>query len=378
MMAHPAGMAARESRNLIALDLLRFACALLVLAYHYGAGFALLPPPGGKTLLEGMPVDASAAPFVMSGWIGVELFFVVSGFVIAWSAEGSRAAAFLGRRALRLLPAAWICASLTGAALLAWSHLPAETVQARWLGSMIFWPTTRPIDPSYWTLAIEVNFYLLVAAALALRGGATPGRVECIGALLGAASCAYWLASLVTEVPPATNRLVHLTLLPHGCFFALGILIRVGQRRGWSRGRIAMLAPAAIAALIEIEAHCVEVYGGGRPEAFVLFGLGMLSILFGERMQPWLECRLPARRVATLGLMTYPLYLLHQELSAMLIGGMLHLGGSFWPAAAVAFAAMLLLSWLVVRVGEPAIRAVLRRLAPGRSVRAVPFSEIAV
>lgn len=364
-------MARLRSRNLIALDLLRFVCALMVLAFHWGNGFVYMPPPGGSALLEGMRVDTGWSPFMNSGWIGVELFFVVSGFVIAWSAEGSGAASFAARRFLRLVPAAWLCATTTAAALLAFSVLPGEIVGAQWAGSILFWPMFG-IDPSYWTLAIEVNFYVLVA--LSLAGGSSLDRIERVGVLLGLASAVYWIASCFVEVPSATNRIVQLTLLPHGCFFALGILIRTRQRLGWRVLRSAWLFPICVAALIEIEAHRVVMNGEDLAHVppLLLFALCLLPILLAEKLQPWLA-RHAGPWVATLGLMTYPLYLLHQELGAIMIGGMLHLGMRFWPAAAVAIVAMLLLSWTVVRFGEPPLRAMLERLGRDGMTRIVPF-----
>ena len=69
------------------------------------------------------------------------------------------------------------------------------------------------------------------------------------------------------------------------------------------------------------------------------------------------------------GLITYPLYLLHQELGAILIGGFLHLGAGYWPAAAVALVVMLTLSWAIVRAGEPPLRAMLKSFGRTRFVR---------
>jgi peptidoglycan/LPS O-acetylase OafA/YrhL len=361
-------MTQRGSRNLIALDLLRFACAVMVVAFHWGSGFVHGPPPGGRALIEGMPIDGRFSPFLNSGWLGVELFFVVSGFVIAWSAEGSTASAFAGRRFLRLVPAAWLCATLTALILLAFGGVASGTVVTLWLGSILFWPMFG-IDPSYWTLAIEVNFYLLIAVSL-LRGSSLV-RIERLGALIGLASAIYWVASIVTAVPSAWDRIVQLTLLPHGCFFALGILIRARQRRGWRTLRLAYFIPAVIAAAIEIDAHRIIMQGDGPAYVppLLLFGLCLLPILFAERLQPLLARSIRAPVAATIGLMTYPLYLLHQELGAILIGGMLHLGVSFWPACAIAFVTMLALSWTVVRFGEPPLRAVLKRLGPGSIVR---------
>jgi peptidoglycan/LPS O-acetylase OafA/YrhL len=46
------------------------------------------------------------------GWVGVEIFFVISGFVIAFTAEGASSRAFLRSRVLRLVPGPWICATI--------------------------------------------------------------------------------------------------------------------------------------------------------------------------------------------------------------------------------------------------------------------------
>eukprot|EP01037_Dinobryon_pediforme_P024921 gene24921-26890_t len=113
MRATPVCMTAPKPRAIIALDLLRFASALLVVAFHYGAAFALAPSPAARAMLHGLPVSAALAGESWFGWVGVELFFMMSGFVIALSAEGTSGPAFVRRRALRLLPAAWICASAT-------------------------------------------------------------------------------------------------------------------------------------------------------------------------------------------------------------------------------------------------------------------------
>jgi peptidoglycan/LPS O-acetylase OafA/YrhL len=78
----------RGGRAIIAIDLLRFACALLVVAYHFGTGMMRSPSPHAKALLAGLPLPEGAVGATWFGWVGVELFFVVSGVVIARSALG--------------------------------------------------------------------------------------------------------------------------------------------------------------------------------------------------------------------------------------------------------------------------------------------------
>lgn len=354
-------MSEAKPRAILALDLLRFASALLVVAFHFGAAFGRAPSLSSAAMLRGLPVSDAATPWTWFGWIGVELFFVISGFVIALSAEGASIAAFARRRALRLLPAAWICATAT---LLVLSiAAPGPMLLRRWANSMIFAPGIVQIDPSYWTLAIELCFYLLIATGLGRAGrGET---IERRGILLGAWSTAFWLFALLADwaaTPLMDLRSAQLMLLPHGCFFALGVLAWAMLGRGISPGRVALFALFLATALVEIAGRTVErTHALGIVEGplvpMLVFCAGLAVVLGALRLQPWLAQRIDARTATTLGLMTYPLYLLHQEVGAAIVGALLRLGAPFVVAAFVALAAMLAAAWWVARRGEPVLRA---------------------
>lgn len=328
---------------MIALDLTRFACALAVVVFHYAGWMPSLTGTGPAT-----------AP-LRAGWIGVELFFVLSGVVIAWSAEGSAPMGFLARRALRLLPAAWVCASITALALLLDGD-PARQVALRWFASMAFAPTGWQIDNSYWTLAIEVSFYLLIARVLC--GGATLERLERIAIALGCASTTYWVATMIVDVLPMQNRAVQLLLLPHGCFFALGVLIRVAQRRGHDAQVVVPMIIFGAACTAEIVAHAREFPLGGGMTGWALaaFAAGLLPILCADRLQPWLADRVPARTAVMLGLMTYPLYLIHQQFGMVVVNALDAAGLWRWAALGLTAALCVALAWAIARWVEPAIR----------------------
>src|ERR1700723_1475909 len=103
------------------LDLLRFASALSVAFFHLmfwswaGIFFGV-----GQTrqIFGDVAQFPSAVDFTWFGWVGVEVFFVISGFVIANSANKASPAEFLIGRALRLYPAAWVCSTTTFIVLL--------------------------------------------------------------------------------------------------------------------------------------------------------------------------------------------------------------------------------------------------------------------
>ncbi len=88
------------------LDLLRFGAALGVAVFHLTfwswAWSSTGTAAGFEHYVSAGLQFQSAAPFTWFGWVGVEIFFVISGFVIANSASNSSATEFLFGRALRL------------------------------------------------------------------------------------------------------------------------------------------------------------------------------------------------------------------------------------------------------------------------------------
>lgn len=336
-----------------AIDLLRFACAMLVVAHHYLAVLPLKPNPAAEAVLSGVTLDARWAGWTSFGWVGVELFFVISGYVIACSAVGAAPRDFMRRRAQRLLPAAWVCATLTFAVLLA---MGAGSWTA-WLRSLAFWPLGDAIDPSYWTLGIEVAFYLLVAWRL--RGGGEAERIERIAWWIGGASLAFWIAQVALGTVDGTwmkERLAQLLLLPHGTFFATGILLHAWHRAGASPARALGLALFLGAGAIEIVAHAADQADDLGVSAspmlpLIVFAAGALLVAGCRRVQPRLGWT--CRWSATLGLMTYPLYLLHQQIGAAMAGAF---GPGVLPAA---LAMVIALSWIVVLYAEPPLRRII-------------------
>jgi peptidoglycan/LPS O-acetylase OafA/YrhL len=352
-------------RNLAAVDLLRFACAMLVVFNHFFSAdirdhrlpFVAMFPHARLERAFWQPASW--------GWIGVEIFFVISGYVIAASARGSLPRAFLVRRLLRLAPAAWICASISAALLLA-AHIysPAATLM-RWLGSVLFLGWTEQIDASYWTLGVEVDFYLLVACCIGRRTFLSLDRLPSV---LGGASLAYWIVDWwitgsLTAVPLPISSL---TLLPHGCFFAIGMMLQRRKRYPFDA------VPALAACVLEILSHtAMRAMTLNLPLhpwiPLALFAIGLAVIAGAGRMRiagRW------ARLSAMLGLMTYPLYLLHQDAGAVVAGALVRLGMGVVPALLAVVVLMVAMSWLCAMRWEPQVRDWLARYIARRTAPA--------
>jgi exopolysaccharide production protein ExoZ len=145
------------------LQAVRAVAAIGVVVFHFG----LMP--------------ATSLPFQV-GAFGVDLFFVLSGFIIAHSSARS-ARHFLPRRLIRVIPAYWI-ATLIAALVTLQALSPTEAVD--WLIQSLFYlphPQGRPpLIFVAWTLVYELAFYLLYW--LALRFGTRAAPPACIALLL--------------------------------------------------------------------------------------------------------------------------------------------------------------------------------------------------
>lgn len=360
-------MAAPKPRTILALDLLRFACAAMVVAYHS----ATIAP----TTVAGLPSDWKW--WSWSGWIGVEIFFVLSGYVIACSASTGAGLDFLKRRALRLAPAAWICACLTALVVLATGSATIQSVLPPWIASMTFWPIATQIDRSYWTLGIEVAFYILVATRL---GAADNGvAIERVGLGLAVVSALYWCWALLAG--PSTNRAVDLLLLSYGGFFAIGIALQSIRTHGRSLLRIATLALGLAVAGVEITMTSANAARGlgvdqGTTAPLAVFGIAVALIAAADRLQPYLERLIGARILGFAGLVTYPLYLIHQRIGEILMGSLLRIGVPGHASIVIASLVTLMIAAGIVLICEPPLRRWLaHRLGAAQRVSPKPAAQ---
>lgn len=160
----------RQSARIAQLQSLRFVAALLVMFGH--------------VLMEARQHGATISDaFYLLPWgIGVDIFFVISGFIIAYvgraASTGMRAAGdFMIRRVIRIAPLYWIFTSLMAAVILIAPDQLKNASLTTWdfFTSLLFIPYTppgssgfRPVLDQGWTLIFEMFFYLTFSVALCL------------------------------------------------------------------------------------------------------------------------------------------------------------------------------------------------------------------
>lgn len=322
-----------ENKHILGLDLIRFCAAAMVMLVHYG-------------MLR--PITMSWA-----GWIGVEIFFVISGFVITNSAEYATPGGFLKSRLIRLAPSIWICGSVTAAVLFAAGS--ADLVR-RLLNTLVLWPAGPWVDHVYWSLPVEVVFYAAVFVVVAWR---LP--IEFLLRTLAVASAVFWpiriwVTSFAVHYP---GNLASLTVA-YGGEFALGGLLYLSLRDGL-RNRSVYIACALMASSLQIAfgPPGEGIPSGWRGAAPLLIWLAFVAAIVASAHWNGAATRLLGRYAKTIrlvGLSTYPLYLLHNQIGLAIF----KLGVPIWLVAGV----MIAMSICVVVLIERPIQKCLRSMQP--------------
>ena len=342
------------SSHIWGLDLVRFAAALMVVFFHLSWK---LPTP-----------DLSFA----AGWIGVEVFFVISGFVIMGSASGAAVSQFVQKRFARLYPAAIACAVINIAVLIPFADtairygLTVSATPAAFIASLLLIKGPFLVG-ALWTLPIEIGFYALIAL-LIWRGWI--GRPVMIAAALILWSSLYIVPFCLSQydVVSFTVRslgygLLNLTMLRHGCFFGVGILFWAMARSACGFRTRALLWLGIALCVLEILARAIELRGlyGHTVDSVWLsvsalgtFLACMLGIRLLSRLNDTLRPGPAARKLMRyLGLMTYPLYLMHEGVGGVTSGLLLASGWDQRFALLAGLGMTLAASWLVVAALEP-------------------------
>lgn len=347
--------AAGKRPRLAALDGLRLLAALMVVFHHYvGYGGNAVASKNAWT----KPVDVvfpTASWLASYTWTGVEFFFLISGFVICMSSWGRSLGEFFTSRVVRLYPAYWFAILATTAVVTLWPLVvqplgPQDTLLNFTMLQEPF--RVASVDAVYWTLWVEVRFYLLFA--LVVWKGVTYRRVVLF--------CLLWTiaSALVTSGrAPLANYL----LMPeYSPYFIAGVAMYLMHRF-----RPTMLLWGIIAVSWLFSVRQVSVYNDalasslGRTmdsePAVALMTLGYLvMIVLALGGLSWVR----GKWLTVAGATTYPLYLLHEHIGWTGIRLLRH-HLSPWALVAVMTLGMLIAAWLVHRFIERPLSAILKR-----------------
>ena len=296
------GLPAGRDR-LYEIDLLRITAALAVVLYHYTfSGYA------GHLTSVGYPAVSIVTRY---GYLGVDMFFVISGFVVLLSAWGRRPHEFVISRVVRLYPAYWVAVTITAIVAITLSHGLFKVTPVQYIANLTMFnslPNIANVDVVYWTLWAEIRFYLLVFV-LAWIG---ISRVRVLAVLwLWLAATAVMEAQVLPAGPAAKIDLIVQSQWSH--YFIAGMALCLIYRTGfrWQLGAILVIAYGnAVYQAIRFAHRVSDRYHQVLHPSVVVAVITVIFIvatLIALRVtrrigRPWF---------AVAGALTYPLYLVH-------------------------------------------------------------------
>jgi peptidoglycan/LPS O-acetylase OafA/YrhL len=340
----------QKSRNLT-LDLLRIFAACWVLIYHWTA------TPGFYALLETEPDLSSLPTFVTTfssrGFLGVDIFFILSGAVIARSALLVTWQDFVFSRFVRLFPVYFIVTALTIVILPLNSNITISVHDFFSLSGLQFWVGGRTPVSAAWTIPIEIAFYGLVAFAIWVSSFKGTFNLKKLKYFLDLWMLLYVFGSASGFAP------LQYALVPRFApYFILGaIVINISTWLEFKKNliRISVAFTLSLKLILSRIEESPELDGKFLTSVIVLLSCTLVIYFSGRTKQKSNGVR-SRSIVSTLSLMTYPLYLIHQEIGMTIISILSKNQISIFVSFFLTLAIVLLVSWLLVCFVEPKVK----------------------
>lgn len=321
------------------LDLIRFSAALSVVLYHY---IARVPS-------ETFPFLAGIAKY---GYLGVPIFFIISGFVIAITANNRAPFQFAVSRIVRLYPGLWLSALFTVVVVSIFSEQRYSLMQVLANFTLINeYLGFEDLDGVYWTLKAELKFYACVFVLLALN------IFQKFTLWLS-----IWIATTLTYmiwdqpfflgwfITPAYSPffiagvafyLIKSNIYPKFALTCLGVSLLMAGIKTYQQADNFMLNPSDLErvwAVLIMGVFCALMY---------LICIGKI----GMKESPLLT---------SIGALTYPLYLIHNMAGRAIIS---HYSAttSLQVLIPLVIVLMITLAWLIHHLGEKPLAALIAR-----------------
>ena len=313
---------ATPNQRMLLLDILRLIAALAVWLFHC----CYLDPVFHSAPWEVNPALQTAASY---GYLGVPIFFMISGFVIAASGRGRTLSAFARARLARLYPAFIISLVPTLLAIyLTNQPVTLKQVSANLTMVPLFFKQAY-LDPVYWSLMFEIIFYGFIGLFVISKNFSHRLRAFSV----------VWLAvatvNLFTPLP--MKAALVLDWAPYFCIGIFAWLMSCEARRIDRSLWISSVAVSAVTAALHARANPLVA-------AFIVLAAGLsFPALTRARIPPQF-----ARSAMVAGAISYPLYLIHD-----VFGGWLARSTQNYAISALL---ILSISYLITRAEKPISR----------------------
>ena len=286
------------------LDILRFFAAFWIVLYHYTFFGYLCNKMTVLNLQE-------LGYFFKYGFLGVELFFMISGFVILMSLENKNIVSFVKSRFLRLYPTFFISMSLTSLVVFYFGGMRYTVTLTEYIINLsmisdIF--HVKYIDGVYWTLLFELKFYFIILLLLFFQ------QIKNIRIYLS-----IWLTISYINYFSPLPKIMNFFLMPeYAGYFIVGALFYLSYQSKFQLKDLILIFLTYIINnlyLIEYIKFLREFLQTDFSSLFIIVILTVFYIIFAILGSKYfLFNRRSKSIIFILGAMTYPLYLIHENI----------------------------------------------------------------
>ncbi len=285
---------------------------------------------------------------------------------------------FLGGRILRLYPAVWICATITLMFVILNGVHDFGDVFPSYVHTLLLMPNNtyfyQWIDGVYWTLAIEISFYIMVFLTLLFKNYFS---VLKLGAVLTLFSVFYLSVSIASHYFPEAvlvknvagfindNNYVFngLFISRYGCLFSVGIYLFKLSDSGLDAKQKIILSVSILCGASEIFLRNINfIYATNinlspiLPIVIWLFSVLFIFLFSRASFSNYTPHKPVLVALRTMGLMTYPFYLLHDVVGTTILNELIIYGINKYLSLLCVFVIIGLFSYVISIKAEPVIR----------------------
>ncbi|KSA14309.1 acyltransferase family protein [Maribacter dokdonensis] len=342
----------KNNKRIYQIDLFRFIAALSVVFFHYFFNGYL---SGLSNLNFGQ-----IGEIFKYGYLGVNLFFIISGFVIPLSISQRSLKKFVVSRFVRLYPTYWLCVTITFLAILFFGYPKFSVNPTQFLVNLTMFQNyvkIESIDGVYWTLFIEMKFYIFIIGIYLILNKIRTFKIDYV--------IYIWLVLTILNLLFTDlflfKILNYFLVLEWSSYFISGIIFHEIYKFGLKKKFAFLLTISMIISIFKAASNAQNlesIYSTNFSPVIIaaiifFFYLQMFLVSIGKLNN------INSNKLTKIGMLTYPLYLIHQNVGFILINNL----ENYFPKKILMFfviSIMLVLSYIISEFYDPKISSKLK------------------
>ena len=305
----------KSKTRIYQIDLFRFLAALAVVLYHYlFNGYS-----SGMSNLNFSHIGG----FFKYGYLGVDIFFIISGFVISLSIKNRSLIHFWISRISRLYPIYWISVLLTFTIIVFFGAPRYISEYKQLIVNLSMFQNyigVGSIDGVYWSLFVEMKFYIFIISSYLILNKRKEIRLDYLIYTWLSMSIAYVFLSKLFIFKVANN----LFILDWSSYFIAGIIFYQIYESKLNLKYFILLIVSFFISIYHaiLKGEVLELYHNTVFSSYVIVGI----ILMFYSLMLLVSCNklnsINSSKLIKYGMLTYPLYLIHQNIGFIIFNSL--------------------------------------------------------